>query len=76
MEYKELLDEVIDDSYKRLIMPSIENEIRTDLFSMAENTSIEVFKSNLKELLLCLLLAFTVIPFDLIRKILINHKEY
>ena len=52
-EYKELLDEVIDDSYKRLIMPSIENEIRTDLFSMAENTSIEVFKSNLKELLLC-----------------------
>ena len=38
--------------------------------------SIDINKLNLKELLLCLLLAFTVIPFDLIIKILINHKEY
>lgn len=31
---------------------------------------------NLKELIICLTLAFTVIPFDLIRKIIINHNEY
>lgn len=50
--FKPYLQEAILDSYKRLIMPSIENEIRSDLFQMAENVSIEVFKANLKELLL------------------------
>ena len=50
--YKEILDEVIEDSLKRLIYPSIENEIRNDLFEKAENESLKVFKKNLRSLLL------------------------
>lgn len=49
--YKILLD-VINDSLKRLILPSIENEIRSDLFERAEDSSIEVFKKNLYQLLM------------------------
>ncbi|MDD6302773.1 MAG: Tex family protein [Bacillales bacterium] len=44
--------DAITDAYKRLIFPSISNEIRGDILEVSENTSIEVFKSNLKELLL------------------------
>lgn len=47
-----ILKETILDSYSRLIKPSIENEIRNDITEASENTSIEVFKANLKELLL------------------------
>ena len=50
--YKEILDEVIEDSLKRLIYPSIENEIRSDLFEKAEDESLKVFKKNLRSLLL------------------------
>ena len=50
--FNDILVEVIADSYNRLIKPSIENEIRNDLTEASENTSIEVFKLNLKELLL------------------------
>ncbi len=41
----------IDDGIDRLLMPSIENEIRSDLSEKAHNTSIEVFSLNLEKLL-------------------------
>ncbi len=50
--FETILLDTINDSYKRLIKPSIDNEILADLTETSENTSIEVFKSNLKELLL------------------------
>ena len=46
-----LLIEAIDDGIDRLLMPSIENEIRSDLSDKAHNTSIEVFSLNLEKLL-------------------------
>lgn len=42
----------IDDAYKRLIFPSLENEIRGELTEKAEETSMVVFKENLRQLLL------------------------
>ena len=48
----EQLNEAIEDGYDRLIKPSIENEVRSVLTEKSEDTSIEVFKANLKELLL------------------------
>lgn len=48
----QLLQEVIEDSYKRLIAPSIEREIRNDLTEKAEENAIKVFAANLKQLLL------------------------
>ena len=48
----ELLREVIADSYKRLIAPSLEREIRNDLTEKAEESAIGVFRENLKQLLL------------------------
>lgn len=48
----ELLREVIADSYKRLIAPSLEREIRNDLTEKAEESAIAVFRENLKQLLL------------------------
>ena len=50
--FQDILLDTIQDAYKRLIKPSIDNEILADLTETSENTSIEVFKSNLKELLL------------------------
>ena len=44
--------DAIKDSYKRLIFPSMEREIRSELTSQSENASIEVFKGNLENLLL------------------------
>ena len=41
-----------EDAYKRLIAPTVENEIRTDLFLKAEDASILLFKDNLRQLLL------------------------
>lgn len=49
---EEVLGQIIEDSYKRLIAPSIEREIRNDLTEKAEETSIKVFSENLKQLLL------------------------
>ena len=48
----EILREVIADSYKRLIAPSLEREIRNDLTEKAEESAIDVFRENLKQLLL------------------------
>jgi len=45
------LIDAIDDGIDRLLMPSIENEIRSDLSEKAHNTSIEVFSLNLEKLL-------------------------
>ncbi len=42
----------IVDSYKRLIFPSIEREIRSELKEVAENQAISIFGMNLKNLLL------------------------
>lgn len=44
--------DAIKDSYKRLIFPSMEREIRSELASQSEDASIEVFKGNLENLLL------------------------
>lgn len=46
------IKEAITDSYKRLIGPSIEREIRSELTEKSEDESIEVFKDNLENLLL------------------------
>ena len=46
-----VLKEAIDDGLDRLLLPSIENEIRSDLSDRAHNDSIEVFSSNLEKLL-------------------------
>ncbi|MFU0789204.1 MAG: RNA-binding transcriptional accessory protein [Virgibacillus proomii] len=51
-DVKELLQHAIDDSYKRLIQPSIEREIRSSLTEKAEQQAIDVFSKNLKSLLL------------------------
>ena len=47
-----LVKDAICDSYKRLIFPSIEREIRADLKEMAEENAIDVFGKNLEKLLL------------------------
>ena len=49
---KEYLTAACDDSYKRLIAPSIEREVRAELTEKAEDNAISVFKVNLKQLLL------------------------
>ena len=42
----------VEDAYKRLIAPSVENEVRGMISDRAEEQAIEVFKDNLKSLLL------------------------
>ena len=49
---KDYVIDAIKDSNKRLIAPSIEREIRSDLTEKAGDSSIEVFKENLENLLL------------------------
>lgn len=48
----DILRGVIADSYKRLIVPSLEREIRNDLTEKAEEAAIGVFRENLRQLLL------------------------
>src|SRR5690625_5275173 len=48
----ELLKAAIEDSYKRLIQPSVEREIRNRLTEIAEEQAISVFSENLRNLLL------------------------
>ncbi|MBE6857279.1 MAG: RNA-binding transcriptional accessory protein [Ruminococcus sp.] len=48
----ELVRESATDSYKRLIFPSIEREIRNELTANASEQAIKVFASNLRQLLL------------------------
>ncbi len=48
----DILKATIEDSYKRLIAPSIEREIRSDLTEKAEDGAIKVFGKNLVQLLM------------------------
>ena len=50
--YFEIYESIVNDSFKRLIKPSVENEIRNELFDRASEKSFEVFKKNLKSLLM------------------------
>ena len=47
-----LLEAVIQDSYKRLIAPSIEREVRSQMTEKAEEQAIQIFSENLRHLLL------------------------
>ena len=51
-QFNDPLTETIEDSYKRLIEPSIEREIRNDLTERSEEKAIKVFGKNAKQLLL------------------------
>ncbi len=51
-QYNEMLANTIEDAYKRLIEPSIEREIRSDLTERSEEKAIKVFGKNAKQLLL------------------------
>jgi len=63
--FTEILKKAIEDSYKRLIEPSIDREIRTDLTEKAEEKAIKVFGQNAKQLLLgSPIKGKTVIGFD------------
>ena len=64
-QFAQILEETILDSWKRLIEPSIEREIRSDLTEKAEEQAIKVFGQNAKQLLLgAPLKGLTVIGFD------------
>ncbi len=51
-QYTNMLKETILDAFKRLIEPSIDREIRSDLTEKAEEKAIKVFGKNSKQLLL------------------------
>ncbi len=48
----EYVERAVEDSYKRLIAPSIENEVRNELTEAAEEQAMKVFKENLRNLLM------------------------
>lgn len=49
---KAILSAVIEDSYKRLISPAIERDIRNELTEKAEDGAIKIFGKNLEQLLM------------------------
>lgn len=51
-ESYDLIEKAVKDGYKRLIVPSIETEVRQSMKEMADDESIGVFKSNLKPYLM------------------------
>ena len=51
-KFTEMLKTTIEDSFKRLIEPSVDREIRSDLTEKAEEKAIKVFGKNSKQLLL------------------------
>ena len=64
-KYAEILKDTVEDSFKRLIEPSVEREIRSDLTEKAEEKAIKVFGQNAKQLLLgAPLKGMTVMGFD------------
>ena len=64
-KYENILKETIEDSFKRLIEPSVDREIRADLTERADKQAIEVFGKNAKQLLLgAPLKGLTVLGFD------------
>ena len=61
----EIVKEAIEDGYKRLIQPSIEREIRSDLTIIGEDAAISNFAKNLEALLLTPpMKEITVLAFD------------
>lgn len=50
--FGELMNEAIEDSYSRLIFPSIEREVRNELTDKADEQAIKMFEVNLKPLLM------------------------
>ncbi|MFQ9515983.1 MAG: Tex family protein [Eubacterium sp.] len=50
--FNQVLEEAVEDGYKRLIKPAIEREIRSTLTEKAEDGAITVFGQNLKQLLM------------------------
>ena len=64
-ESASIVRSAIKDSYKRLIFPSIEREVRSDLKEKAETAAIEVFSNNLEKLILAPPMKdITVLGFD------------
>ena len=64
-QYANLLTACVEDSFSRLIEPSIDREIRSDLTEKAEEKAIKVFGKNAKQLLLTSpIKGKTVIGFD------------
>ncbi len=64
-QFTDYLKETIQDSFKRLIEPSIDREIRSDLTEKAEEQAIKVFGKNAKQLLLgAPIKGITVMGFD------------
>ena len=64
-KFEQILKETSEDSFKRLIEPSVDREIRADLTEKADKQAIEVFGKNAKQLLLgAPLKGFTVLGFD------------
>ena len=64
-QFTQYLKDAIQDSFKRLIEPSIDREIRSDLTEKAEEQAIKVFGKNAKQLLLgAPLKGITVMGFD------------
>ena len=64
-QFEDYLINTIEDSWKRLIEPSIDREIRSDLTEKAEEKAIKVFGKNAKQLLLgAPIKNLTVIGFD------------
>lgn len=49
---EDILREVIADSYRRLIAPSLEREIRKEITERAERAAMEVFRENVRQLLM------------------------
>ena len=63
--FKDDLKNCVQDAYKRLIAPSIENELRNDATELADDKAIKVFGVNIKNLLLqAPLKNMTVMGFD------------
>ncbi len=48
----DILKDAVTDSFERLIYPSIEREIRNELSSVADEHAVEIFATNLRQLLL------------------------
>lgn len=64
-QFADYLKTTIQDSFKRLIEPSIDREIRSDLTEKAEEQAIKVFGKNAKQLLLgAPIKGITVMGFD------------
>ena len=64
-QFGKILEESIEDSYKRLIEPSVDRELRNELSEKAEEKAIKVFGKNAKQLLLqAPIKNITVLGFD------------